>query len=109
MKLTKSKLKQLIKEEIQTVLNEQAPQKWTVPQNWIAADRKEQPYLDKIKSIPWYKEDQMLYSKPDRSGHELQITARAGAGGKKQTALCDVSWDSTLFKRPNFCVEVKTQ
>jgi hypothetical protein len=108
MKLTKQQLKQLIKEELQSVLNEQALQKWPVPQNWIAVDRKKQPYLDKIKSIPWYKEGQLLYSKPDRSGHELQIMARAGAGGKKQTALCDVSWDSTLFKISNFCVEVKT-
>jgi hypothetical protein len=56
MKLTKSTLKQLIKEELPSALNENQPQPWTIPAKWQGIDRKNQKKLDALRRGKYGKE-----------------------------------------------------
>jgi hypothetical protein len=57
MRITKSQLKQLIKEELQKVFLEEANERkgnpWTVPLEWRGRDRSDQKNLQKLRSGAW--------------------------------------------------------
>jgi hypothetical protein len=53
MKLTKSKLKQIIKEELENVLDEGRPVPWQIPTDWRGEDRKSHKLLNLLRRGKW--------------------------------------------------------